>query len=75
MDRKIIISTEDFDREIYSFLTEVSADMPVNWAPNALALVRDAVIEAFGKMGVSLEIEERLNTPLPLFNQWIWGKK
>jgi hypothetical protein len=74
MNRKIIIKPEDLDREIYSLLTKVGADMPIDWDENALTLVRDAVIEAFGKVGVHLEIEERLNIRLPLFNQWIRGK-
>ena len=60
MDRKIIIKAEDLDREIHSFLAEVSADMPIKWDANALALVRDAVIEAFGRMRVTLEVDEPL---------------
>jgi hypothetical protein len=66
MDRKIIIKTEDLDREIHSLLTEVGADMPMNWDATALAFVRDAVIEAFGRMGVTIEVDERL--PPPLFS-------
>ena len=60
MDRKIIIRAQDLDREIHSFLAEVSADMPIKWDANALALVRDAVIEAFGRMRVTLEVDEPL---------------
>jgi hypothetical protein len=63
MDRKIIIKTEDLDREIHSLLSEVGADMPINWDINVLAHVRDAVIEAFGRMGVTLEVDERLWIP------------
>jgi hypothetical protein len=33
--------------------------IPVNWSRNALALVRDAVIEAYDKMGITLEVDER----------------
>ena len=34
--------------------------IPVNWSRNALALVRDAVIEAYDKMGITLEVDECL---------------
>jgi len=60
MNRKIIIGAKDFDKEICSFLTQVGADIPVDWNNNALALVRDAVIEAYGKMGIALEVDDRL---------------
>ena len=52
--RKILIKRFVF------FLTQVGADIPVNWSSNALALVRDAVIEAYNKMGITLEVDERL---------------
>ena len=41
MNRKIIIKAKDFDNEICSFLTQVGADIPINWSSNALALVRN----------------------------------
>jgi hypothetical protein len=61
MNRKIIIKAKDFDKEICSFLTQVGADIPVNWSSNALALVRDAVIEAYDKMGITLEVDRCLH--------------
>jgi hypothetical protein len=60
MNRRIIIRAKDFDKEIYSFLTQVGADIPIDWNSNALALVRDAVIEAYDKMGITLEVDECL---------------
>jgi hypothetical protein len=75
VDRKIIIKAEDLSREIHSFLTEVSADLPVSWDSNGLALVRDAVIEAFRRMGVILEVDERIETPSPFFNHWTRQRK
>ncbi len=74
MDRKIIIKAEDFDREIHSFLADVSADMPIKWDANALALVRDAVIEAFGRIGVTLEVDQQLEFSSLFFTEWN-GKK
>jgi hypothetical protein len=56
MNRKIIIKARGFNKEICSFLTQVGADIPINWSSNALALVRDAVIEAYNKMEITLEI-------------------
>lgn len=61
MNRKIIINAKDFDKEICSFLTQVGADIPVNWSSNALALVRDAVIEAYDKMGITLDVDRCLH--------------
>ncbi|HSB06570.1 MAG TPA: hypothetical protein VLK23_15410 [Thermodesulfobacteriota bacterium] len=60
MDRKIIIKAKDLDKEIHSFLTQVGADIPIKWPNNALALIRGAVIEAYGKMGITLEVDECL---------------
>ena len=60
MNRKIIIRAKDLDKEICSFLTQVGADIPIDWNSNALALVRNAVIEAYDKMGITLEVDERL---------------
>jgi hypothetical protein len=70
MDRKIIIKAENLDRKIYSFLAEVSADMPIKWDINVLTLVRDAVIEAFGRMGVTLEVDEQLELSSLFFTEW-----
>ena len=60
MNRKIIIKAKDLDKEICSFLTQVGADIPIDWSSNALALVRNAVIEAYDKMGITLEVDECL---------------
>jgi hypothetical protein len=60
MNRKIIIRAKDLDKEICSFLTQVGADIPIDWNSNVLALVRNAVIEAYDKMGITLEVDERL---------------
>jgi len=60
MKRKIIIKSDDFNREIFSFLKEVGADMPIGWNLEALDRIRNAVIEAYEKMGVTLEIYDRL---------------
>ena len=68
MNRKIIIKAEDLNREICSFLTEVGADMPVDWNTSAIGLVRNAVIEAYKRMGIHLEVDDRpraLYPPLP----------
>ncbi len=59
MSRKIIIKTDDLDKEIRSFLRDVGADMPIDWNVEALNQVKNAVIEAFKKMGVGIEIEDR----------------
>jgi len=67
MSRKIIIKTDDFDKEIRSFLRDVGADMPIKWNMEALDQVKNAVIEAFKKMGVGLEIDDRLPASI---NQW-----
>ena len=44
MKRKIIIKSDDFNREIFSFLKEVGADMPIDWNSEALDRIRNAVI-------------------------------
>ncbi len=76
MIRKIIIKAEDLNREIYSFLTEVGADMPVDWNTSAIGLVRNAVIEAYKRMGVHLEVDERPQALYPLLSgKGIWEKK
>ena len=60
MNRKIIIKADDLDKEIRSFLREIGADMPIDWNIDALNYVRNAAIEAFEKMGVTLEVDVRL---------------
>jgi hypothetical protein len=70
MNRKIIIKSDDFNREMFSFLREVGADMPMDWNIEALDRIRNGVIEAFGKIGVTLEIDDRLqSTPSPYSNK------
>ena len=61
MSRKIIIKTDDFDKEIRSFLGDVGADMPIKWNMEALDQVKNAVIEAFKKMGVGFEIDDQIS--------------
>ncbi len=60
MNRKIIIKMEDLNKGIYFFLKEVGADIPLEWSAEAIDSVRHAIIEAFGKMGVTLQIDDRL---------------
>jgi len=60
MNRKIIIKAGDLNKEISSFLAEVGADMPIAWDIEALDQVKSAVIEAFKKMGVGIEVDDRL---------------
>ncbi len=60
MNRKIIIRSDDFNKEIFFFLKEVGADMPIDWDNEAINRVRNAVIGAYEKMGVTIEIDERL---------------
>jgi len=62
MNQKIIIKSDDFNKEIFSFLKEVGADMPMDWNIEALDRIRNAVIEAFEKMGVTLEVDDRLQS-------------
>jgi hypothetical protein len=70
MNRKIIIRLDDYNREILSLLKEVGADMPIDWNVETLDRIRNAVIEAFEKMGVTLEIDDRLqSTPSSYFTQ------
>ena len=59
MGRKIIIKTDDLDKEIRSFLRDVGAGMPIDWDIETLGQVKNAVVEAFTKMGVRVEIDER----------------
>jgi hypothetical protein len=64
MNRKIIIKMEDFNREICFFLTEVMAGMPMDWNIEALGMVRNAVIRAFEKMGITVEINDQPSSRL-----------
>jgi hypothetical protein len=71
MNRKIIIQSDDFDKEIFSFLREVVADMPVDWDHETIGWIRNTVIDAFEKMGITLEIDDR---PQSLFSRrWVEG--
>ena len=65
MNRKIIIKSDDFNKEIFSFLKEVGADTPMGWNIEALDRIKNAVIETFEKMGVTLEIDDRLQSIPP----------
>ena len=60
MSRKIIIKTDDFDKEIRSLLEGVGAEMPIDWDIEALDQIRTAVVEAFKRMGVGVEIDDRV---------------
>lgn len=70
MGRKIIIKTDDFDKEVRSFLGDVGADVPVDWDIEALAQVKSAVIGAFKKMGVRVEVDDRLPASVNQFEVW-----
>jgi len=65
MNRKIIIKSDDFNREISSFLNEIGADMPLDWNIGVLGRIKHAVIETFEKMGVKLEIDDRFQSISP----------
>ncbi len=55
---------------MFFFLKEVGADMPMDWNIEALDRIRNGVIEAFGKIGVTLEIDDRLqSTTAPYLNK------
>jgi len=70
MNRKIIIRSDDYNRQILSLLKEVGADMPIDWSLETLDRIRNAVIEAFENMGVTLEIDDRLqSTPSSYFTK------
>ena len=70
MSRKIIIKIGDLDKEIRSFLMDVGADMPIDWNIEAIDQVKIAVIEAFKKMGVGLEIDDRLPASVNRWGAW-----
>ncbi|MGB7572260.1 MAG: hypothetical protein WBN53_00235 [Thermodesulfobacteriota bacterium] len=65
MNRKIIIKSDDFNKEIFSFFKQVGADMPMDWNIQALEGLKDAVIGTFKKMGVTLEIDDRFQSISP----------
>ena len=71
MNRKIIIHSDDFDKEIFIFLREVVADMPIDWDHEAIGRIRNTVIDAFEKMGIILEIDERLQSSFG--KRWVEG--
>jgi hypothetical protein len=76
MNRKIIIKFDDFNREIFYFLKEVGADMPMEGNIEGLERIRNAVIETFEKMGVTLEIDDRLqsiSSPYLARERWNWN--
>ena len=75
MDRKIIIRVSDFNKEIYSFLLGIGADNSLDWNIDALDEVKDAIVDAFGKMGVTLEIDDQPEASYPLFNKWILERR
>ena len=64
MNRKIIIHSDDFDKEIFIFLREVVVDMPIEWDYDAIGRIRDTVIDALKKMGIVLEIDARLESSI-----------
>jgi hypothetical protein len=70
MSRKIIIKVGDLDKEIRSFLGDVGADMPIDWDIEAIDQVKSAVVEAFKKMGVGLEIDDRLPASAHRWGAW-----
>jgi hypothetical protein len=70
MCRKIIITTGDLEKEIRSFLRDVGAGMPIDWNRESLDPVKNAVIEAFKKMGVGLEIDDRLPASINQREAW-----
>ncbi len=70
MSRKIIIKTDDLDKEIRSFLGDVGADMPIEWDIEALDQIKTAVIEAFKKMGVGFEIDDGRRTSVNQLEVW-----
>jgi len=71
MNRKIIIKMEDLNMEIYFFLKQVGADMPIEWDYDAIGRIRDTVIDAFKKMGIMLEIDERPESSIG--KRWVEG--
>jgi hypothetical protein len=70
MSRKIIIKTDDLDKEIRSFLGDVGADMLIDWDIEALDQVKNAVVEAFKKMGVRIEVDDRLPASVNRLEVW-----
>lgn len=66
MDRKIILKSGDFDREILSFFKKVGADIPLHWDKEVLERIKKAVIDTFAEMGVILEIDDNLQAIPPI---------
>ena len=60
MNRKVIIQTDDFDWEIYLFLKDVGAGLPVDWDTEAFGFVGNGIIKAFERMGIQIEVNDRL---------------
>ena len=73
MNRKIIIKSGDFNKEIFSFLKEVGADIPMDWNIEAIERLKDAVIGTFEKMGVMLEIDDRFQSISPYLTKRAGG--
>jgi hypothetical protein len=71
MNRKIILKSDDFNREISSFLNEIGADMPLDWNIKVLERIKNAVIETFEKMGVTLEVDDRFQSISPYLTSHI----
>jgi hypothetical protein len=69
MNRKIIIKSDDFNKEIFSFLKGVGADIPMDCNIEALERLKDAVIGTFEKMGVTLEIDDRSQSLSPFLTK------
>ncbi len=59
MKRKIIIPIDDFNDEVVLFLRAVGAGVPASWSDEALALVREAAVTAYEKVGMILEVDRR----------------
>jgi len=66
MTGKIIIRAGDFNNEVFSFLTKVGADIPIEWDTEALDRVKNTVVEVYQKMGVRIEIDDRNPVPAHL---------
>ena len=75
MNRKIIIRESDFNKEIYSFLAGIGADNSLDWNIEALDQIKDAAVDAFGKMGAILEMDDQPEASYPLFNKWILERR
>ena len=72
MKRKIIIPIDDFNSEVVLFLRAVGAGVPANWSAEALALVREAAVTAYEKMGMILEVDKRKTQTRAVFKTGPW---